>query len=268
MKKNTSWYSILAALMIVGFLLILSSGVFQLVLNELNSNRARANYLQAYYGAESGVEWALLNIKNIWYGLYDTIPWDVNNRSIALWTYPTNLAEFQKRRDTLLSYTIDTKVQSFESTLTPGAHEIIPLFYLDIAGNQYDTKSLNLDVTGFPDAISWNIVGEQYGLAWVGEFEDTTDGDYKYIHNDSFRFEKKKVGSFLDVSSNNYLILFNTHPTESISYKVETNGSNFITKPVWTIFASGFIGAYKQNIKVSLDNTAYLSILKYSIFSN
>jgi|GEM_PF-1332020 len=45
-----------------------------------------------------------------------------------------------------------------------------------------------------------------------------TNGNYKYIENDSLKFSEKKVGEFLSASLNNYLILFNSHPSESLNY--------------------------------------------------
>lgn len=36
----------------VGFLLVLTAGVFHLVLSELQDNKGRANYIKAYYGAQ------------------------------------------------------------------------------------------------------------------------------------------------------------------------------------------------------------------------
>lgn len=267
-RHNKKWYSILAALFIVWFLLVLASWVFHLVLNELNANRARSNYIKAYYGAESGIEWALLNIKNVGYGLSDTIEGNINPRSVVLGAFPWDMTKFKRQKEILLSYDIDTKVQSFSGKIVSGGHEIIPIFYLDIDGTQHDAKELNLSIVWFPDAIAWNIVWEQYGLSGVGNFSNTTQWDYKFIENGSLQLEKRGVWAYLDSSTSNYLILFNAHPTQEISYEVTTSAPNWITKPVGTIYASGYIGSYKQNIKVSLDNTAYLSILKYSIFSN
>jgi hypothetical protein len=258
----------------VGFLLVLTVGVFNLVLNELHDNNGRANYIKAYYGAEGGIEWALLQVKNIGYGVVDTIPFWVNNRSIILAKNPKNIPAFKKARDTMITFNINTRTQTFSWNLDVGEHQIIPLFYIDGSGSllQHDVKDLTLTVAGNSDAIAWNIVGSRFWLAGLSSFTKDTEGDYKSIESigwgNVFKFSKKKVEDFLNLSNNNYLILFNAHPTDAIHYSLTTSWINFFTQPVWEIFASGYMGGYKQNIKVSLDNTAYLSILKYSIFSN
>ena len=273
MKKSTAWYSILVALLMVGFLLVLTAWVFNLVLNELQDNNGRANYIKAYYGAQGWIEWALLKIKNIGYGVVDEIPATVNSRSIVLAQDPKDMATYRKSRDILTTYNIDTKTQSFSGALDVAEHQIIPLYYIDAQWQQYDVKDLSLTVSWNSDALAWNIVWDKFGLAGAASFTKDTQSDYKYIDRNGwaapmFKFSKKTVESFLSDSKSNYLILFNAHPADKISYFVSTSGTNFFTKPVWEIFASGYVGPYKQNIKVSLDNTAYLSILKYSIFSN
>jgi hypothetical protein len=49
--------------LVVGFLIILTSGVFNLVLKEMNDTTSMGNYLKASAGAESSQELALLQIK-------------------------------------------------------------------------------------------------------------------------------------------------------------------------------------------------------------
>ncbi len=55
MKKNNKWYSIFIALLVVWFLLILSSWIYKLVFEELKDNRGRGDYLKAFYAAESWI---------------------------------------------------------------------------------------------------------------------------------------------------------------------------------------------------------------------
>lgn len=268
MKKNNKWYSVFIALLLVWFLLVLTSWVYRLVLNELNDNRGRGDYIKAYYAAESWIEWALLNIKDFGYAYFDEIKDGSNDRSIVLSENPLDKSYLNKNRDALISYLIDTKTSSYSGTLLSWEHVIIPLYYIDNKGRQYDSKNIQLSVSSSSDSIVWNIVGENFWISNIGEFNNMTNGNYKYIENDSLKFSEKKVGEFLSASLNNYLILFNSHPSESLNYTLLSTWDNFFTKPVGEIYASWRIGSYKQNIRVSLDNTAYLNILKYSIFSN
>lgn len=272
MKRANSWYSVIVALLMVGFLLVLTAGVFHLVLSELQDNKGRANYIKAYYGAQGGIEWALLKIKNVGYGVVDEIQPNINSRSIVLSQNPKNMGQFKSARDVLVSFNIDTKTENFTGALESGGHEIIPLYHITASWSQIDVDSLSLNAPTNADALSWNIIGSQFGLAGAWNFTKDTQGDYKFIDTTSwesqFKFAKKTVQEFLADSDNNYLIIFNAHPTDSVQYTVSSQGGKYFTKPVWDIYASWYVWPYKQNIKVSLDNTAYLSILKYSIFSN
>lgn len=268
MKKNTSGYSILISLFIIGFLLVLTAGVYQLVLSELQDNRGRGNYLKAQYGAEGAMELALLKIKNIGYGVSDEIPLDINTRSIALWKTNGTTSDFRPAQDSLISYNIDTKTSNYSGNILSSDHSIIPLFYLDKDGNEFKTTDIELfSWTGWTN-IAWSIVGDQFWLSWEGTFNKDTLWSYKSISSWNLRFENKSVSDFLTLSNNNYLILFNAHPSDTIFYELQSNGTWGFTKPIGEIYASGKVGSYKQNIKITLDNTTYLNLLKYSIFSN
>lgn len=266
MKRNTSWYSILVAIFIIWFLLVLTAWVFRLVLNELQDNRGRSDYIKAQYAAEAWIELALLKIKEYGYGVIDEIPLDINERAIALTFNPLDKNKYRGSKEALMGLFIDTKTISYTGVLEPGSHSIIPLFYVDANGVQHDTTKITLK----KDSINpvWNIVGNQYGLSWEWEFTPSSLGNYKFVNANGFSFDKKSVQSFLENSTSNYLILFNPDPNSNIVYNVTWENNNFFSRPIWEIYASGKVGSYKQNIKVTLDNTAFLNILKYSLFSN
>ncbi|MCH2189275.1 hypothetical protein MK079_05620, partial [Candidatus Gracilibacteria bacterium] len=93
MQQNSNTYSaytIIIALFIMSFLLILTTGVFRLILGELHQNRGSESYLKAFAGAQSGRELALLHIKQNGYGSYDMIPHSINPRSVILSKTPNN----------------------------------------------------------------------------------------------------------------------------------------------------------------------------------
>jgi len=46
------------------------------------------------------------------------------------------------------------------------------------------------------------------------------------------------------------------------------NADEFLTKPKTNIISSWEIGSYKQNLETKMNNTEFLNILKYSIYSN
>ena len=268
MQNNTHWYSILISLFIIGFLLVLTAGVYQLVLSELQDNRGRGNYLKAQYGAEGAMELALLKIKNIGYGVNDEIPLDINTRSIALGKDNGTPSDFRPSQDSLISYNIDTKASAYSWIIINSDHSIIPLFYLDKNGNEFKTTDIALlSSTGW-SSIAWSIVGDQFWLSGEWVFDKNTLWSYKSTSSWNLHFENKSISDFLSISNNNYLILFNAHPSDTIFYELQSSGSGGFTKPIWEIYASGKVGSYKQNIKITLDNTTYLNLLKYSIFSN
>jgi len=49
--QNTSWYSIILSVLMIGFLMIVTTGVFNLVLRELKDNKWEQNYLEASQAA-------------------------------------------------------------------------------------------------------------------------------------------------------------------------------------------------------------------------
>lgn len=270
MKRQKSWYTILIVLFVVGFLLVLTSWVFKLVLQELNDNRGRGDYLKAYYGAESWIEWALYNIKKFDYWYSDEIDLEKNNRSIILSENPLSESSFNPKKDTLTSYNIDTKVQTYSQTLKSWEHILFPLYTIDTNGITKKTLNIQLTVpSGSKTSLVWNIIGHENGLAWSDEFQNSTLGAYKTVDtNWNLRFERKQIGEFLSTSNDNYLLLFNSDPISDLTYEVISTGDNYFTKPIWEIEASWKIGSYKQNIRLSLNNSEFLNILKYSIFSN
>lgn len=267
MKKNSHWYSILVALFIVWFLLVLAAGVFRLVLNELQDNKWRNDYLKAQYAAEAWIELALLKIKNFWYGVIDDVPLDVNNSSVVLSEFPLTKSKYKGNKDPLVSYSINTKTQSYTGTIEAWWQSIVPLFYVDKNGHQFDAKLIHL-WSAWGIIPVWNIVWNQFWLSGEGNFSPDTMGNYKYINGGNFNFDQKSIRDFLDTSISNYLIIFNPDPNSSLTYTLSADDTSFFTEPIWEVVASWKVGSYKQNIKVTLDNTAYLNILKYSLFGN
>ena len=69
-------------------------------------------------------------------------------------------------------------------------------------------------------------------------------------------------------------MLFNKSWSDIMDYELRTQATDLITssteffsKPVWNITSSVTVWKYRQNISTSIDNTEFLNMLKYSIFS-
>jgi len=265
---NNTWYSVVVSILLVGFLLVLTSWVFNLVLSELNDNRWRENYLRASAWAEGALELALLSIKDQGYGYYSSIENTVNDTSVILSNTPLDASAF-KSNDVQISYDMDSKVNSYSGAIDPLGFDIIPLFFLVDGGGEEPVEDITL--TSSSPQVSWNIVSDNGWIAWQWSFSSSSNTKVKVDTLLGINVTDIEVGDFLsDVNrSNNYLILFNPNNTNSLSYTLSSgNPAEYFTKPRSQIISSARIGKYKQNFRTIVDNTEYLNLLKYSVFSN
>lgn len=272
MYTNKNWYSVVASILMVGFLLIVTTGVFQLVLSELNDNRGRENYIRASAGAEWALELALLQIKENGYGYYRPIQDETDPLSVVLADNPFDASSITSN-DVLISYSSDSKVNSYTGTLDPLKFDIIPLFYLDDSGTpEQRVNSIALEIQeGLNENLSWNIVSSDWGIAGQGEFSGLTEWFLRGIADTGgFTQGNIRIDDFLWDSGreNSYLILLNSS-VDPLKYVLEAEDTNeFFTKPRTELISSAQVGKYKQSFRTTLDNTEYLNLLKYSIFSN
>lgn len=267
--KNNSWYTVMISLLIIWFLLVLTTGIFNLILNELKDNRSLWDYMKSYAWAEAWSELALLEIKNNWYEYYNKID-HTNNKSIVLAEDSLNSSNFKKQKDVLLSYDMNTKTNNYEWELSPLWYDIIPLFYIDedTDGNLVEQKidNYSLTIIWTDSDLSWNIIWKDKWLSWTW-----TNNSWilKTIDPTSLNFSlnnNKTIIDFLASSDSNYLVLFNSSNVNNIEYKIEST-KEFI-KPKTSIISSAIVWTYKQNIVTNLDNSEFLNMLKYSIYSN
>lgn len=262
--SNKSWYSIVIVLMIIGFLMILTVWVFNLVLREMNDNRGMGNAIKAFAGAEAWQELALLQIKKNGYWYYDkVVVWDLDSELLH------NGTNSNKNVD--IMYDIASKVNRYEGTIEAWKYNIIPLFYRDSnRSTEYKVVSIDLNIAiNGRDNVTWNIISKTSGISWVW---NNINWHSKTVDPSSWNliYSTQTIDSFLTLGSNenNYLVLFNSNAFETTYILEATNSWEFFTKPDTDIISSAKIGGYKQNLKTNLDNTEFLNILKYSIFSN
>jgi len=243
-KNNKEAYSIIIALLLVWFLLVITTGVFNLVLKELNDNRWMWGYMKAYAWAESAQELALLQIKENWYWFDEKM---VDNESII---------DVMK-----ISYDIWSKTQSYDWIIEKLGYNIIPLFYLSNSWS-WKTIKMKLNIISWNNSdLVWNIISYNSSISWTWSFNWITDFWIAW-------FEwNKNINDFLDLHENNYLILFNSSNSGKIKYNLNSTDW-FFTKPEINIISSGQVWKYRQNLSTHLDNTKYLNFLKYSIYSN
>lgn len=250
-EKNKQWFSIIVAVFMIGFLLVLTTGVFNLVLREMKDNRWAENYLKAYAGAEWAMELGLLNIKENWYAT-DKDLWKGEDAAKSLtfsWVY-------KQQSDPLITYKTEIEIQSLTGvTMTGWETVLIPLF----SNNLWVKKP---SFTANTDII-WNIIWRGEWMSWSWNFDYSTTQVYK--KNDWTYSSLESIESFLNTNTGSYLMLFNKWtPT---TYDLRVWASELFSKPVWNITSSVTVGKYKQNISTSIDNTEFLNMLKYSVFS-
>ncbi len=264
---NKKGYSVIISLLMVWFLLVLSTGIFNLVLKEMKDNRGMWDYIKAYAWAESAKELALLKIKKNGYWYYDKIDHNINDYSIVLAKNPINKSSFNKSRDVFISYDIWTKVNEYSDNLNSLDYHIIPLFYLD---DSWEYKARNISVaikSGISSDLAWNIIWKDSWISWV--WTNITSWVEKKLVWGVFKHNTININTFLNDSESNYLVLVNTANSWNISYTLKSNNSwEFFTKPKASIISSAEVWKYRQNIITELDNTKFLNMLKYSIYSN
>ncbi len=248
----------------VGFMLVLTSGVFMLVLWENKDTKAMEHYLKSFAWAEGAIEIALLKAKKYNYS-YSEVLEKPSSLSKTLFR-KGELYNFWK--DVFISYELDaTGNEIIDKNILSSKFDIIPLFYHDQNGSVKKVTEIQLSSTS---PLVWNIVGDISWISWVGNFSNTTQWNYKTLGNEGVLYAQKKIRDFLDISQNkqNYLILHNA-TTQNVSYTLKSlKHSEFLTKDVSKIIGTWEVWGYKQNLKVDVNSSEYLNLLKYSLFWN
>jgi len=263
---NNNWYSIIISLIIIWLLLIFSVWTLNIILLEMKDNRWMWFNIKAYAWAEASQELALLKIKKNWYGYYDKIDNNINNKSIILSNNPLDIGLFNKNKDVLISYDIASKTDDYKWVLSPLWYDIIPLFYIDNTGeHKINNYSLTL-ISGNWNNLIWNIVWKNSWISW--KWINSIWVMKKIILNNELEYTEVNITDFLSNSDSNYLILFNASSSDNINYKINTNNWSYFTKPKSNIITSAQIAQYKQNLDTFLNNTKFLDRQKYAIYSN
>ena len=289
--NNNSGYSIVVSLLMVWFLIIVTSWVFNLVLWELNDNRGRENYLKAFAAAEWAQELALLQIKEKGYGYY----WDAARVQKDKDINPSNLLVdstwYKATRHPLISYDLNSKTNTYSWSLSSLWYAIVPLFVITDPVPPSTTEvietisDINLSIDSWiATDLAWNILWEQDGISGSWALFPWMSVSWQFSNfpisppppapqiQPTYTFTSRPIEQFLTNPNRQnaplYLILFNANP-DPFSLPVEytiTSWGDF-TKPVTKIQSSAQIGKYKQNLETELNNTEFLNILRYSIYS-
>lgn len=261
--KNNSWFSIILAMLMTWFMVVLTTWIFLLVLAENKDTKSMEYYFKSSEWAEGWLELAMLKLKQYNYS-YDEKVDSSNNLSKVIFQ---NQNSFNKNKDVLVTYDISwVTSEIIDKKVEVWGFEIIPLFSYN---NEWIySKVKNISITWLNTDVVWNIVWKNSWISWVWNFISTTEGNYKTILWNNVSYEKKSIWDFLALEDNNYLIIHNVSSWD-ISYTLKSlNPWEYLTKDKSLIVSSWEIWWYKQNLRVTIDASEYLNLLKYSIFSN
>jgi len=250
--KNTQWFSIIASVMLIWFLLVLTASTLNLVLQEMQDGRGRQLYLKSFSAAEWSLEIALLQLKQYGYW-YDED------------TFQDKKLFWNDSYDSVVWYEFENKTQAFSSSLGGFETVFIPLFWTD----ESDSYSIDDIAVITPSSnIVWNIVGQSDGLSWRWSFDTAYSSENKVTTDVSWDVivssNSVSVWDFLSNNNQSYLILYNSSDSQ-VNYEVSSNDS--FSRPVTEIISSWNVWKYSQNLSTEVDNTEFLWILKYSIYS-
>lgn len=261
-KKNSWWYTIILATLIIGFLLIFVWGILNLVIKELKDNRWETDYIKAYAAAEWAQELALLKIKEKWYWYYEKVEAKKSDSNAVI--LASDINNFNKAKDVLISYDLWSKTKTFSWTLKTAWDELFPLFVIKADWTLDEIDKLNLKIIFWTSSnLWWTITSSDWNwIWWRWEFDFNTIWKWR---DKNANFVNESIWDFLTDNSWSYLMLFSIDPNNEIKYELTSN--KYFTKPRIDIISSAEIWGYKQNLKTTLDNTKFLNILKYSIFS-
>ncbi len=248
----------------VGFMLVLTSWVFMLVLWENKDTKAMEYYLKAFAWAEGAIEIALLKAKKHNYSYSETLEKPAPLSKVLF--RKGELYNFSK--DVFISYQLDaTGNEVVDKKIESSKFDIIPLFFIDTQGNIKKVTEIQLWSTA---PLVWNIVGEVSWISGIGNFSNVTEWNYKTLSSQWVVYAQKKIGNFLQIQENkqNYLILHNA-TNDALHYTLKSlRHGEFLTKDASNIIWTGEVWGYKQNLKVNVNSSEYLNLLKYSIFWN
>jgi len=257
---NNRGYSILLALLLIGFMLVLTVGVYQLVMREFQDTKAMEYSLKAFSGAEWAVELALLRAKEHGY-TYEAEMKKPDQLASTLFADP---AKRIVNKDAEISYTVKGTTEKYDKIKLPKYDfHIIPLFYYDAAGVIQHVRDLKLsDVSG---DILWNMIDSENGMTGAGAFDRSTTGWQKNWDGSTTRYTSETIGTYLSWGRKVYLMLQN--PTDhEMTYTLSTEGGGKMASDWMKIEGSGEVGGFQQTLQVQIHTSEYLNVLKYVIF--
>ncbi len=289
--KTKSWFSVIIAMLITAFLVILSSWILSLIVQESKNTRITFNTISTYAAAEWALEYAMLKLKNHQEWFQDKVVYNDDFDSKLLASDPNNII-FQK--DQIIEYEINNYAKSYTWSIWVWNFEIIPLFFDSWSSMQINSKNPNKGISNVLKTsffkienlngdITWNIIWNDtnwstFWIVWTW-WTSTSFGSWYSVDNYLWAMKKvddstseikidfntwSDIWKFLQDYENNYLIMYNSS-SSPVTYHIESNKG--FSLPNTTIIASSTIWDFKQNIEFSESKSKLFDMLKYSLFS-
>lgn len=287
MRKNiNTWFSVIMAILITAFLVILSAWVLLLVLQEQKNTRLVYNSIATYEWALWANELALLKIKNHWEWFEDSVEnIDDDSKLLGKNNNITN-------KDVQITYNIDNYSKEYEWTIKSWEYEIIPLYFDEWEYIQTNSKNPNIwssDIKKTQDIkftssdnITWNIIWnnddwETFWINWkwwknsvvnsesiwnIKTSEDDSTNLWDWARKQDYW--EIKISDFLSQYKQNYLIIYNPLENE-VSYKLESD--TWFANPRLKVIWSWKTGDFRQNIEFTENKNRYLDLIKYSLYN-
>ena len=289
--NNITWFSSIVAILLTAFLVIVSSWVLWIVLQESKNTRIVYNSISTYAWAEWAQEYGLLKIKNHEEWFQDKVVEGSDYDSKLLANDPDNTTP----KDQFIEYSMNTFSTSYSGSVESWEFDVIPLFYDKGSAMQPNSKkpewtdwieNTNTLKFSWDNDFVWNIIwnnatGDTFWMVWTWAVwintgwwyaVDKENWQMKKILEDAniwwdtklITFESMKIKDFIDTYEHNYLIIFN--PTDNkLNYFIESN--EWFANPKTSITASARIWNYKQNLLFEENKNRYFEALKYSIIN-
>jgi len=291
--RNKRWFSVIISLLITAFLIILSSWILTIVVQENKNTRLVYNSISTYAWAEWANEYALLKIKNHEEWFEDSIAEIDNDYDVNILAKNINNLT---SKDPKIEYSIYNEDNEYTWSIKAWEFEIIPLFYDEWEKITTNSKNPNkpssntIKTSSFKLSWSWNYLRNiiwnnpttwishwitwswiTWKIIWTGYvWLDYTEWFQKDLQDDTdvwsntkkLYLTSKSIWDFLNENEDNYLVIY-SH--DDIDYSIES--IQWFTLPKLKIISTSRIQNFKQNLEFNEDKNKYFDALKYSIFS-
>ncbi|HRI36601.1 MAG TPA: hypothetical protein PK765_06120 [bacterium] len=284
MCLSRSGYSSIIAMLMTAFLVALSAGVLSVMVQNAGVSRTVLQGTEASIAAESGLEYALLKIRNHRAGFEDRIAPDDRERTLISALAADIPAEMR--------YDIDAAGTAYSGTLAPGEFAVFSLF--TDPGVPTGTGSKHPNPTGYRAMVptsgfvfsadgdfAWNIIasdsaGQTYGIVGTGSLTRPVGSDTSAVVSSgtrkdfdataaTFDLSSQTIASFLSAYENAYFVVQNYTGTDRVYSMSAATDFGF---PAHRIVASGIVGNIRQNVALQEDSNRLFEVLKYSLFAH